>query len=60
MTHKIVLLPPHCSEGGLVKSEEGDTFGKEIFCYGYDCSHPRGANCGVSLQSSQKRNSRDI
>lgn len=32
-SHKIVLLPLHWPEGGLVNSEKGDTFGKEMFFY---------------------------
>ena len=59
-SYKIVFLPLHWPEGGLVNSEKGDTFGKEMFCYGYDCSHLRAANHSVSRQSLQKGNSRDL
>lgn len=33
-SHKAVLLPLHWPEGGLVNSEKGVTFSKEMFCYG--------------------------
>lgn len=38
---KTVPLLHHLPEGGLVNSVKGDTFGKEMFCYGYGCSHLR-------------------
>lgn len=33
-SHKTVLLPLHCPEGGRVNSEKGDTFVRKCFATG--------------------------